>query len=131
MPRFPSREWAEEFCRQLNSSQGYRRSARGWVWPMLFKIVLEGGESKGLVARLNNGVCEGVEWYEDASEADAPFILSGTLRDWLDVIEGKVGPIMAITRGKLKLEKGDVKKILRYPLAALEMVKAAQRVPAE
>lgn len=130
MPRFPSREWAEEFCRRLNSSEGYRRSARGWVWPILFKIVGEGG-SQGFVVKLNNGVCEGVEWYDDASKADAPFILSASLSEWLEVINGKVSPLMAITRGRLKLEKGDIKKVLRYPVAALEMVKAAQSVPAE
>lgn len=131
MPKFPSREWAEEYCRQLNSSEEYRRSGRGWVWPILFKMVMDDGSVKGIMARLNNGTCEGVEWLDDAQGADAPFILTATLKDWLEIIKGNINPLIAITRGKLKMEKGDVGKILRYPVAALEMVKAAQRVPTD
>jgi len=131
MPKFPSREWAEEYCRALNESESYRRSARGWVWPILFKVETEEGPSPGFVLKLNNGTCEGAEWYDDSSKADAPYILSATLRDWLDIIQGKVNPVAAIVRRQLKLEKGDMATIMRYPLAALEMVKAAQRVGIE
>ena len=129
MPRFPSREWAEEYCRELNRSDAYARSARGWVWPILF--VVKDGDRKGFVLKLNNGKCEGVEWYDDASQADAPYVLEATLHDWLDIIQGKVNPLTAIMRRKLVLTKGSYSTIMRYPIAALEMVKAAQRVPIE
>ncbi|MEB3816990.1 MAG: SCP2 sterol-binding domain-containing protein [Desulfurococcales archaeon] len=128
MPRFPSREWAEEYCKKLNESEGYRRSARGWVWPILFKVERPEGASPGFLLKLNNGVCEGVEWFDDARSADAPYILSARLEDWLDIINGKVNPVTAIVRRKLKLEKGEIGMIMRYPLAALEMVRAAQKV---
>ena len=131
MPEFPSREWAEEYCRALNGSEGYRRSARGWVWPILFKVRMPDGSVRGFVARLNNGRCEGVEWLDDASRGDAPYVISATLDDWLSIIRGEVSPIAAFTRGKLKLEKGSMAMVLRYPLAAMEMVKAAQRVEAK
>lgn len=131
MPKFPSKEWAEGYCKALNESESYRRSAGGWVWPILFKVEAGEGPSPGFTLKLNNGACEGVEWYDDASKADAPFILSATLRDWLDIIQGKVNPVTAIVRRQLKLEKGDMGTIMRYPLAALEMVKAAQRVGME
>ncbi len=131
----PTREWAEEFCRQLNSSSIYRNSGRGWVWPILFKVRnipedLKGmfkSDTPGFIADLNNGECRGIQWLDDATEADAPFILTGDYRVWLDVIEGKTHPLTAIIRRKLVLEKGEVSKIMRYPVAALEMVKAAQR----
>ena len=129
MPRFPSREWAEEFCRELNRSESYRRSAKGWVWPILFLV--RNGEPKGFILKLNNGVCEGVEWVEDPSKADAPFVLEATLSDWLDIIQGKTNPLAAIMRRKLVLAKGSYSTIMRFPVAALEMVKAAQRVPIE
>ncbi len=130
MPKFPSREWAEAYCEELNKSERYARSARGWVWPILFVVRSEGGR-QGFVLKLNNGRCEGVEWYDDASQADAPYILEASLSDWLDVISGKVNPIAAIMRRKLVLAKGSYSTIMRYPMAALEMVKAAQRVPIE
>jgi putative sterol carrier protein len=131
MPKFPSKEWAEEYCKALNESESYRRSARGWVWPILFKVESGEGPSPGFILKLNNGTCEGVEWYDDADKADAPYVLSATLRDWLDIIQGKVNPVTAIVRRQLKLEKGDMATIMRYPLAALEMVKAAQKVGIE
>jgi len=136
MPRFPSPEWARAYCEELNKSESYRRSARGWEWPILFKVrdlpedlkSLYPSGSPGFVLDLYNGECRSVEWFDDSSRADAPYILSARYRDWVDVIEGRVNPVAAIMRRKLVLEKGSMSVILRYPLAALEMVKAAQRV---
>jgi len=127
VPKFPSKEWAEAYCEELNRSESYARSAKGWVWPILF--VVKNGGKKGFILKLNNGKCEGVEWYDDASQADAPYVLEATLQDWLDIIQGKVNPLSAIMRRKLVLAKGSYSTIMRYPIAALEMVKAAQRVP--
>ncbi|MEB3806487.1 MAG: SCP2 sterol-binding domain-containing protein, partial [Desulfurococcales archaeon] len=64
-------------------------------------------------------------------QADAPYVLEATLQDWLDIIQGKVNPLSAIMRRKLVLAKGSYSTIMRYPIAALEMVKAAQRVPVD
>ena len=127
MPRFPSREWAEEYCRRLNENPGYRRAARGWKWPILF--IVRDGERKGFILHLEDGTCKGVEWLDNPRGDEAPFVLEATLRDWLDVIEGKVNPLTAITRRRLVLSRGQYSVILRYPIAALEMVKTAQRVP--
>jgi putative sterol carrier protein len=131
VPKFPSREWAVEYCNALNNSDSYAKSARGWVWPILFVVRESSGAKKGFVLKLNNGRCEGVEWYDDASSADAPYILEASLDDWIDIIQGKVNPLMAIMRRKLALVKGDYSTIMRFPVAALEMVKAAQKVPIE
>jgi putative sterol carrier protein len=136
MPRFPSKEWAEKFCEELNRSQTYRNAGRGWVWPILFKVKDLPEELKsqfpsgspGFLLDLNNGECRGVQWFDDASQADAPFILTATFKDWLEIIQGKINPVTAIVRRKLVLEKGSVSTVMRYPVAALEMVKAAQRV---
>ena len=133
---FPSREWAEEFCSALNKSKGYRNSSRGWVWPILFVVTDLPGElasrfpsgRPGFRLDLDNGVCKGVEWYDDASEASAPFVIEAKFSDWEDIIAGKTNPIVALIRRKLVLKKGDFSAVLRYPSAALEMVKAAQSV---
>lgn len=135
MPKFPSREWAEEFCRALNENEGYRRAGRGWVWPILFKVKTRPGEPPGFYPRepgflvdLNDGVCRGVIWYDDARGVEAPFVIAAGYGDWLDVIGGRVSPVLAIMRRKLRVEKGDVSMVLRFPQAALEMVRSAQRV---
>ncbi len=129
VPRFPSREWAEEFCRELNRSETYARSARGWVWPILFIVRGDDGGRRGFVLRLENGRCLGVEWLEEPRGDEAPFVLEAGLRDWLDVVEGRVDPLMAIVRRRIVLARGSYGTVLRFPVAALEMVRAAQRVP--
>ena len=133
---FPSREWADSYCRALNESPEYKRLGKGWVWPILF-IVTELPPSlraqypsgtPGFIADLYNGECRGVRFYEDASSVDAPFIITARYSDWLDVIAGKESPVSAIVKRKLVLKKGDMAAVLRYAAAAMEMVKAAQRV---
>lgn len=139
MPEFPSKEWAEAYCRELNNNPNYERSGKGWVWPILFKVTrlpdhLEEkfkGKKPGFILKLENGECKGVEWYDDASIADAPFVLAATYDDWIDVINGKLNPLTAIMRRKLVVEKGNYSTIMRYPIAALEMVKTAQKVGLE
>ncbi len=136
MPKFPSKEWAEDYCKSLNNHEPYKKAAKGWVWPILFKVKDLPEELRkdypsgqpGFILKLNNGDCEGVEWYDDASKADAPFILVASYEDWLDIIRGNLNPLTAILRRKLIIEKGEYSTIMRYPIAALEMVKAAQAV---
>ena len=123
--RFPSREWAEEYCRLLDSSQRYRSSGRGWRYPILFKVT---DTNQGFTLYLDDGRCLGVEWYDDASSADAPVIISASLDEWIEVISGRINPLTAIMRRRLKIEKGDISLILRYSIAALEMVHVAQKL---
>jgi len=77
---------------------------------------------------LYNGECRGVKFYDDASKADAPFIIVARYADWVDVIAGRESPVSALVRRKLVLKKGDMAAVLRYASAAIEMVKVAQRV---
>ena len=136
MPKFPSPEWAEKYCEALNNNEKYEKAGKGWVWPILFLVEDLPEDSKaqypgqpGFVLYLENGKCKKVEWYDDASNADAPYVLSAKYKAWLDIIEGKLNPLTAIVRRKLKLVKGDYGTVMRYPIAALEMVKSAQQVP--
>jgi len=121
---FPSREFAEALCRALNESEAYRRYARGWRWPILFKV--EGGP--GFVLDLYDGECRGVEWFDDASQASAEYVLSAPREVWLSVIRGDVHPIRAILSRKIRLERGSYTTLARYSMAATEIVRAARSV---
>ncbi len=136
VPVFPSKEWAEKYCEALNNNERYNKAGKGWVWPILFVVEDLPDELKekypgkpGFLIKLENGKCLGVEWYDDATNVDAPYILGAKFSDWLDIIAGKMNPLTAIVRRKLKLLKGDYGTVMRYPIAALEMVKSAQQVP--
>ncbi len=127
MPEFPSREFAEKLCEELNKSENYRRVARGWRWPLLFKVTGVSGNLPGFVLELFEGTCKGVRWLEDASKEDADYILSATKDIWLSVIEGKLHPMRAILQRKIVVEKGSYSTIARYTQAAMEIVKAARK----
>jgi len=134
---FPSKEWAEEFCRKLNESKSYRDSAKKWEGSILFSAVnlpdkikeLYGRDSVGFVLDLWHGECRGSKWFEDVSEAEADYILEAAYDDWIKVIEGKISPVAALVTKKIRVKKGSIATIMRFTLASINMVKVAQEVP--
>lgn len=63
-------------------------------------------------------------------EAEARYVLSGTVVAWQQVLTGSVAPLLAIMTGRLRLSKGSLMELLPYVTAAKELVAAASRVPA-
>ncbi len=134
---FPSKEWAEEFCRKLNENQDYRNAAKTWEGSIMFLAtnlpprVAEkyGRDRAGFVLDLFHGECRGSQWAEDPDKAEADYILEATYEDWKRVISGQLGPIPALMSRKLKVKKGSLATLIRYSAAALAMVKTAQTVP--
>jgi putative sterol carrier protein len=135
---FPSPEWAKAYCEALNRSDRYRRAASTWRAGSILFIVRQlpksiaeayGSDTVGFILDLHEGVCKGVEWVENPNEADAPFIISATYRDWVDVITGRTHPVTALMMRKLRVEKGDVATLIRYAQAAVAMVETAKSIP--
>lgn len=127
---FPSREFAEKLCAELNGSEAYRRYARGWRWAVLFKLSTPPPGSRklpGFILDLRDGECRGYEWLDDAAHAVADYILSAPYDVWLEVIEGRVHPIRAILQRRIRLERGSYTVLARYSQAATEIVRAARR----
>ena len=138
---FPSKEWAEEFCRKLNSNEKYRSSAKTWEGSIAFivrNLPVEVAdrlgiktESIGFVLDLYHGECRGVSWFGDLSRVDAEYFLEATYDIWLKVIRGSISPIAGLVSRRLKVTKGSMAKLMRYTSAALAMVSAAQDVPTD
>ncbi len=136
LPKFPSSQWAEAYCKALNESSEYRRAGKGWVWPILFVVTdlpddlrnMYPSNNPGFILDLYDGTCRGFKFFDDSSKADAPFVIVAKFNDWLDVIQGRESPVSALIKRKLVLRKGDMAAVLRYASAAIEMVKVAQRV---
>ncbi len=135
MPEFPSPEWAEEFCKRINSSEEYRRSAQGWVWPILFTVedlpetlVNKYGSRPGILVELNNGRCINAKFLTEIRGDEAPFVITGKYKDWRELIEKGINPVNALVRRKIRLVKGNFSTILRFPKAAIELVNIAKEV---
>ncbi|WP_048816732.1 SCP2 sterol-binding domain-containing protein [Caldisphaera lagunensis] len=131
---FPSKEWSEIFCKKINENNNYKNAAKGWKWPLMFKVIKlpEDLQKKypsgtiGIKADLFEGQCRGIEFYDDASKGNADFVLTAEYNDWMKILTGELNPVTAILQGKLKLEKGSMATVMRFPSAAVELVKSAQ-----
>ncbi|MGC8573134.1 MAG: SCP2 sterol-binding domain-containing protein [Caldisphaera sp.] len=131
---FPSKEWAEIFCKKINENNNYKNVAKGWKWPLMFKVTGLSDEllkkfpsgNIGIKLDLFEGQCKGAEFYEDSTKGNADFILTASFDSWMKILTGELNPVTAILQGKLKLEKGSMATVMRFPSAAVELVKSAQ-----
>ena len=136
---FPSPEWASEFCKRLRENQKYRDSAKKWEGSILFSTInlprevreVLGRDSVGFLLVLWHGDCRGYKWFDDVSEgeAEADYVLEANYDVWLKVIKGELDPIKALITKKIRIKKGSITTIMRFTLAAINMVKTAQQVP--
>jgi putative sterol carrier protein len=135
---FPSEDWAREFCKKLNENEKYRSSAKKWEGSILFVVsdlpqtlrdVYGDKDTVGFLLDLWHGECRGLKWFDDVTEGEGDYILEATYEDWVKIVDGKLDPIQALITKKMKIRKGSIATILRFTLAAINMVKTAQQVP--
>ncbi|MEM0363627.1 MAG: Fis family transcriptional regulator [Sulfolobaceae archaeon] len=136
---YPSKEWAEEWCKRLNQSKEYNDSAKGWVSPVLFVVTdvpgqildnlgIKNTNSLAMKMYLNNGQCQGVEFFTDISKADAPYILESNYQNWKEVISGKVQVTNALLSGMIRLKKGSLFDLARYTTAFVAMARVSTEI---
>lgn len=133
MPRFPSREWAEEYVSRLNSSGEYREAGRTWEGGIILAVEKD-GELKSswyIYLDLLHGQCRKYEVFEEGQVLpQSEFVYRGPFGNWKKLLSGEIEPIQALLTGKFKL-KGPVMKVLRNNRAATEMVNTAKLVDTE
>lgn len=128
-------EWARDWCREINDSDAYREAAEDWEGAVV--LTLQPDPSYGIDSErsvyvdLWHGECrEAREAGADDLE-EAPYVIAADPYSWKKVLNGEMGPVTGLMRGKMKLERGSVVELARYVRAAEELVKAATRVEAE
>ena len=134
---FPSKEWAEEFCKKLNENKKYGDSAKKWEGSILFvasslpEHIMKKYNGRNKVAFLLDlwhGQCRGSTWYEEVDENIGDYVLDASYENWIKITEGKLDPVKAMITKKMKVKKGSIATIMRFTLAAINMVKTAQQV---
>jgi putative sterol carrier protein len=127
--RFPSDEWIKELGHLLNDSPSYERSARNWEGDFIF--VIEPDEGYPDTAYLFLGLLHGKSTAAEITTEDGhevEFTIRAPFSTWRQVIEGQLEPIQGLMMRQLRLE-GNMRKILRYPRAALEIVSCCALIP--
>ncbi|MBI3535947.1 MAG: SCP2 sterol-binding domain-containing protein [Chloroflexi bacterium] len=133
MPKpFGSAEWVAALKDQINASQAYADSAATWEGDFYF-IVEAGAAAPApiyMYMDLWHGKCRDAFVAPDQSAKNPAFIISAPYPNWKKVVTAQIDPIQALLTNQLKL-KGNLVKIMKYVLAAQELVKACTRVDTE
>jgi putative sterol carrier protein len=124
---FPSKEWIEEYCKKLNESAEYKRSASKWEGDFIF-IVEIGSNKKIYYMDLWHGTCRKALELNDETEINAEFILRGNYDVWKQLSIGKLDITKALVNGKIKL-KGSLPKLLRNMKGGKVMISVMRDVP--
>jgi len=129
---FPSAEWVEEFKKQINSSEGYKKAGATWTSGVVALVIsakpeIGLSEDYGIWLDLHQGVCRDAKVLTAEEAQKAPFCITGDYARWKQVIKKELEPVKGMMQGKLKL-KGDLPTIVRYVKASQELVECTTRI---
>lgn len=125
MERFTD-PWAARWAAELDQDTDYRRHAERWQGGILF--VVEGEAPRKVFLDLEGGRCRAGRAATPEDEAAAPYEIRADLATWEDVLGGRLDPLYALMRGRLRLSRGSLASLLPYTAAAKAMVAAAGRL---
>ena len=125
-----SPEWVAAYKDAINANDEYAKTAAKWT---LGKIALVMKDSNlAVLLDLQEGKCQEASATDTAiAENEATFVIFGDAQTWQDVLGGNLQPLMGFMRGKLKLTKGSIGKLMPYANASVALVKSAQDIPTE
>jgi putative sterol carrier protein len=129
---FPSVEWVEEYKKQINLSEGYKKAAATWTAGVVALVTsakpeIGLNEDVGIWLDLHQGVCREAKIVTSEEAQKAPFCITADYARWKQVIKKELEPVKGMMQAKLKL-KGDLPTIVRYVKAAQELVECTTRI---
>ena len=129
---FPSVEWMEEYKKQINASEGYKKAAANWTAGVVALVIsakpeIGINEDFGMWLDLHQGVCRDAKKVSLEEAQKAPFCIISDYARWKQVIKKELEPVKGMMQGKLRL-KGDLPTIVRYVKAAQELVECTTRI---
>jgi putative sterol carrier protein len=129
---FPSDQWIKALSHQLNNSKDYEQSATDWEGDFVFVVEPDATyqDTAYLFLGLYHGKSPDAALMAAKDERETEFAISAPFGTWCQVIQGKLDPIQGMMMGKLKLT-GNLRKILRYPRAAQEIISCCALVPTQ
>jgi len=129
---FPSIEWVDEFKKQINLSEDYKKAGATWTaGPVVLVISAKPeiglNEDVGIWLDLHQGVCRDAKIVAVAEAQKAPFCITGDYARWKQVVKKELEPVKGMMQGKLRL-RGDLPTIVRHVKAAQELVECTTRI---
>lgn len=132
--RLFSDEWAQAYADALNSSQDYYRVSTKWTAGSL-AFVMRAAPQHGYPADsavlldLHRGKCRDASAMPPAvATKQAAFVIEGEYDVWMKVLSGQAQPLPMIMRGKLRLKKGSMARLLPFTQSSQELLRCAQTI---
>src|SRR3972149_3557839 len=105
---FPSVEWMEEYKKQINSSEGYKKAGATWTAGVVALVIsakpeIGINEDFGMWLDLHQGVCREAKKVGLEEAQKAPFCIIGDCTRWNHVRGKGLEPVKGMMQGKLKL----------------------------
>jgi len=147
---FPSKDWADEWCRLLNESKEYFEAAKTAPWDSIVLIstnvpektrnaILEWAKQKGfqvedpnsttgaIKLNIKGGKCLGAEFHTTGN-VDGAIVLEAPYDTWVKILQGKLDITVALLGGSIKVKKGSLTELARYTNAAVIMANLSRKV---
>lgn len=126
--------WAQQYLVAINASRAYYEASTRWeAGPLTF--VLKPAPSRGFPTEravwldLHRGRCRDALSLPPAEARQrAAFVIEGDYDTWMDVLNGRAQPLPLIVRGKLRLAKGSLMRLMPFTQSAQELIKCAQGI---
>ncbi|MFW5696771.1 MAG: wax ester/triacylglycerol synthase domain-containing protein, partial [Phototrophicaceae bacterium] len=129
-----SEAWAQAYAEALNNSQDYYRASTKWTaGPLTF--IMRASPKHGIrtdsavFLDLYRGKCrEAKAMPPGPATQQASFVIEGDYEVWMKVLSGQAQPLPMIVRGKLRLKKGSMTKLLPFTQSSQELIRCAQAI---
>lgn len=126
--------WAQQYLTAINASRAYYNASTRWeAGPLTF--VLKPAPNRGFPTEravwldLHRGRCRDALGLPPAEARQrAAFVIEGDYDTWMDVLNGRAQPLPLIVRGKLRLAKGSLMRLMPFTQSAQELIKCAQGI---
>lgn len=129
-----SEEWAQVYKEVINHSTAYRNASLKWTQGAL-AFVMNASPRNGfssataVLLDLHKGECRSARSLKpDEAMYEASFVIEGDYASWMKVLRGEAAPLAMLVRGKLRLAKGSMTKLLPFTKSAQELVHCAQGI---
>lgn len=125
-------DWITAWGQRINHSAAYQHAAHAWEWPLILEMEEEHStnDARQIYLDLWRGTCRAARAANAADYTHAPYVLRATRNHWVQTLNGELDPLLAIARGKIKLQKGSLFALARYSNAAKQLVATAREVEA-
>ncbi len=126
-------EWCQRWKDAINADPLYREKGARWSGPVMLRVWdrEDRKRQRAVFLDLDAGRCRDARLAGPEDRRAATVVIGAPLETWARVIGGEIDPVAGLMSGKLKLEKGNLLRVLPFADGARAMLAAATRVGGE